>query len=49
MAFFAGSLGVTCDRCHTAEFAKDDGNQSKLTARKMIRMVSEINQKNFGG
>jgi Photosynthetic reaction centre cytochrome C subunit len=49
MAFFAESLGVTCNRCHTAEFAKDDGNQSKLAARKMIRMVDEINQRNFGG
>jgi hypothetical protein len=49
MAFFAGSLGVTCDHCHTAEFAVDAGNVAKLKARQMIRMVNDINQNNFDG
>lgn len=49
MAFIAGSLGVTCDHCHTSSFEKDDGNTAKLRARLMMRMVDEINQKEFDG
>jgi hypothetical protein len=49
MSFFAGSLGVTCDHCHTAEFAIDQGNKSKLRAREMIRMTNEINRVSYGG
>lgn len=49
MAFIAASLGVTCDHCHTSSFDADDGNPAKLTARKMMRMVADINQNNFHG
>ena len=43
MAFIAGSLGVTCDHCHTSSFELDEGNPAKLKARQMMRMVDEIN------
>ena len=49
MAFIAGSLGVTCDHCHTSSFELDEGNPAKLKARQMMRMVDEINAGNFGG
>src|SRR5947207_8196130 len=32
MAFIAGSLGVTCDHCHTSSFELDEGNAAKLKA-----------------
>jgi hypothetical protein len=42
MAGFARSLGVNCTYCHVPnEFEKDD-KEAKLTARKMVRMVSTI-------
>jgi photosynthetic reaction center cytochrome c subunit len=47
MAFIAGSLGVTCDHCHSSEFETDDGNPAKLKAREMMRMVDEINRNHF--
>jgi photosynthetic reaction center cytochrome c subunit len=47
MAFIAGSLGVTCDHCHTSSFDVDDGNPAKLKAREMMRMVDEINRNHF--
>lgn len=46
MAFIAGSLGVTCDHCHTSSFDVD-GNPAKLKAREMMRMVDEINRNHF--
>ena len=49
MAFIAGSLGVTCDHCHTSSFELDEGNAAKLKARQMMRMVDEINASNFDG
>src|SRR5262249_42269234 len=48
MAFFASSLGVTCDHCHVQAFEKDD-KQAKQTARQMIGMMQRINSENFGG
>jgi len=47
MAFIAGSLGVTCDHCHSSSFDVDEGNPSKLKAREMMRMVDEINRNHF--
>jgi len=47
MAFIAGSLGVTCDHCHTSSFDLDEGNPAKLKAREMMRMVDEINRNHF--
>jgi len=49
MAFIAGSLGVTCDHCHTSSFELDEGNPAKLKARQMMRMMDEINAGNFEG
>ncbi|MFY9529091.1 MAG: c-type cytochrome [Candidatus Acidiferrales bacterium] len=54
MGFFSASLGVNCDYCHVVEssgswekYAED--NAHKRTARKMIRMMSAINETNFAG
>ena len=56
MKFFAQSLGVRCSHCHvgvegqplsTFDFASDAKVQ-KRTARAMLKMVHEINQKEFG-
>lgn len=54
MGFMAASLGVRCDFCHvTSEkgpwpMEKDD-KETKLTARKMITMMNNINRDNFEG
>ena len=49
MAFIAGSLGVTCDHCHSSAFEADEGNPNKLKAREMMRMVDDINNRMYGG
>ena len=46
MAFITGSLGVKCNYCHAGTFDKDD-KPTKLTARKMIQMVFDLNKGNF--
>ena len=49
MASFTGSLGVRCNHCHVpGQFDKDD-KPAKQTARKMIRMVFELNKGSFDG
>lgn len=48
MAFFANSLGVTCDYCHTQYF-EEDSRQTKKTARQMILLTRAINQTYFQG
>jgi mono/diheme cytochrome c family protein len=48
MAFISGSLGVRCNYCHVNPFEKDD-KPTKQTARKMIRMVFDLNQGSFNG
>lgn len=48
MAFFANSLGVTCDYCHTQYF-EEDGRQTKKTARQMVLITRAINQTYFQG
>lgn len=51
----AASLGVRCDFCHVRnEQTKawdfpNDAKQEKKTAREMIRMVLDLNEKNFHG
>src|SRR5690242_7324467 len=43
------SLGVNCEYCHVAnDFPKDD-KEPKETARKMIRMVMDLNRNSFSG
>jgi hypothetical protein len=49
MAFISGSLGVKCNYCHvTTSFDKDD-KLTKLTARRMIQMVFDLNKGSFNG
>jgi len=49
MAFISGSLGVRCNYCHFPnQFDKDD-KPTKLAARRMIRMVFDINKGSFNG
>lgn len=54
MGFFSAALGVGCEFCHGSDsignwagFAEE--TPMKETARKMMRMVDEINKKNFAG
>ena len=51
MHLMRASLGVHCDFCHVTEDDKFDldTKREKETARKMIRMVLEINKNNFEG
>ncbi|MGB2638528.1 MAG: c-type cytochrome [Candidatus Acidiferrum sp.] len=51
MQFITASLGVECEFCHVREgqkmeFEKDD-KKTKLTARKMMKMMFAINKDNF--
>ena len=48
MAFIAGSLGVKCNYCHVNPFDKDD-KPTKLAARRMIKMVFDLNKGSFNG
>lgn len=51
MSFMADSLGVGCGYCHTKSFESDD-KPTKQAARKMIRMVFDLNKGGgelFGG
>lgn len=47
MQFVTYSLGVECGYCHVEGALEKDDKQTKLTARKMMRMVFEINKDNF--
>jgi hypothetical protein len=48
MAFIAGSLGVQCNHCHVNPFDKDE-KPTKVTARRMIKMVFDLNKGSFNG
>ena len=49
MAFISGSLGVRCNYCHVpGQFEKDD-KPTKLTARRMMKMVMDLNKGSFNG
>jgi photosynthetic reaction center cytochrome c subunit len=47
MQFITYSLGVECGYCHLEGALEKDDKQTKLTARKMMRMVFAINKENF--
>lgn len=54
MGFFSASLGMNCTDCHVDESGGSwaryaDDNALKQTARRMMLMVSAINNTNFGG
>ena len=49
MHLIEGALGVECEYCHVeGDFAKDD-KDTKQTARKMIKMVRDLNATSFSG
>jgi photosynthetic reaction center cytochrome c subunit len=49
MQFITASLGVQCDFCHVEKAFDKDDKEPKKTARKMMQMMSAINQENFKG
>lgn len=44
MIYMRGSLGVQCEHCHDDKDWSRDDKEAKRTARKMIRMVRDINR-----
>jgi hypothetical protein len=49
MAFISGSLGVRCNYCHVPNSFDKDDKSTKLTARRMIQMVFDLNKGSFNG
>jgi hypothetical protein len=51
MNMMSASLGVDCKFCHASNDAdyEKDGNENKETARKMIKMVFDLNKTQFNG
>ncbi len=54
MGFFSSSLGLNCTDCHSYDSGGDwakyaDDTPLKRTARRMIAMMKQINDTNFGG
>jgi photosynthetic reaction center cytochrome c subunit len=47
MRFIAASLGVQCTFCHVEGHFEDDSKPPKEVARKMMKMMSAINQNHF--
>jgi len=47
MAFFSRALGVECGHCHDPNAFEKDDNPAKATARRMLKMVHQINDGNF--
>jgi len=49
MHLIRASLGTTCDHCHDVEHYEADTKPAKVTARRMIQMVIDLNKNSFGG
>src|SRR5436189_4768984 len=54
MGFFSASLGLNCTDCHSYDSGGDwakyaDDTPLKRTARRMVTMMQQINEANFGG
>jgi hypothetical protein len=49
MATFQTALGVQCEYCHNQSAYDSDKSEMKLTARKMLRMVADLNHREFEG
>jgi hypothetical protein len=54
MGFFSASLGADCSYCHVPESSGNweryaDDNPHKRSARRMVQMMSALNQTYFGG
>ena len=47
MQFISASLGVECEYCHVEHAADKDDKKPKVTARKMMEMMFNINKENF--
>jgi hypothetical protein len=47
MQFISASLGVECEYCHVQRAMDKDDKKPKLTARKMITMMTQINADSF--
>src|SRR6266478_4606533 len=47
MQFISASLGVECEYCHVEHAFDKDDKKRKVTARKMMEMMFNINKKNF--
>src|ERR1051325_4861555 len=47
MAFISGSLGVRCSYCHVSNSFDKDDKPTKVTARRMIQMVFDLNKGSF--
>jgi len=45
----AAGLGVNCQYCHVASDVASDAKPQKLRGREMIRMVIDLNARQFGG
>ena len=49
MSFISSSLGVLCNYCHLSNGFDKDNLPAKNTARRMIRMVYDLNKGSFNG
>lgn len=49
MHFIRTSLGTTCDYCHDVSQYEADTKPTKVTARRHIQMVIDVNKNVFGG
>ena len=49
MHFIRASLGTTCDHCHDVEHYEADTKATKVTARRHIQMVIDLNKSVFEG
>jgi photosynthetic reaction center cytochrome c subunit len=49
MHLISGSLGVDCEYCHLQKDRVSDELENKRTARKMMRMMIDLNKKSFDG
>src|SRR6202522_3356228 len=47
MQFISASLGVECEFCHVQRAMEKDDKKPKLTARKMMTMMMQINADSF--
>jgi len=47
MQFISASLGVECEYCHVEHAFDKDDKKRKVTARKMMEMMFNINKENF--
>jgi len=49
MHLIKGATGLDCETCHDEKDRSSDSKELKVTARKMMRMVMDINKNSFDG